>query len=148
MSIETQRVSLMAEVKSFWSPAYGTLAYPNVPFTTPQNSQWAEVFILAHGAERASLSNIFLKRTEGSLQFNLYCPQDKGSKENSVIADAIEDHFQELLMSTSDGDTIEFGIPNSFLVSGVDERREGTNSNWFRYVVDCPFVRSTTVRKI
>lgn len=131
-----------------WQPSFGPLAFPNTPFVTPNDSRWGEVFIVVFDTTRVSLgSTLFLKRSVCSLQFNLYCPKDKGTKENTEAADAIETFFEGRQVLLADGDDITFETPNSFDVTGVDERREGTNSNWHRSVVDCRFVRNATVSK-
>jgi len=148
LSRELQRQILMKFVKDNWQPTFGPVAFPNAPFQTPRNSRWAEVFIVTFDTTRSSLgASSFLKRSTCSLQFNLYCPQGVGSAENVTASDFLESLFEEARFSLADGDSIQFGTPTSFDVTGVDERREGTNSNWHRSVVDCPFVRSAVVSK-
>ena len=66
---------------------------------------------------------------------------------NKIAADAFEQYFEDRIFKLSDDEKIEFGTPESRETTGVQERQEGTNDNWFRTIVDCPFQRDQVRRK-
>jgi len=141
---ESERRALASHVKSNWLPEFGPIAWPNVKFVTPNDKRWATVRYMSYPTNRASLgSSDFLNRNFGSLQIDLYCPSGLGAAENREAADYLEALYDSLLLPTVDGELIVFGTPTSQDLDAVGERREGTNSNWFRRVVDCPFHRDT-----
>ena len=148
MGREAERQAIAAHIKAWWPNEFGPLAFPNQPFETPANSKWAAFQVVYYDTSRISLGkNDFLKRSMASLQFDLYTPQGTGTKGNLLAADVIEAHFEEICILTSDGEALQFATPEVKNVTGVDERKEGTNSNWVRLVVDCPFRRDIRVLK-
>lgn len=143
MSKNTARVAILSAVKLVWPPDFGLLSVPNVNFTIPNNSRWGAVRINDNGTDRRSLGADYLKRSVGSLQFDLYAPSNTGTRENTEASDFLEEFFDSRELLTSDDEMIVFQTPYSLDVSGVQERQDGTNSNWYRRIVDCPFYRDS-----
>jgi hypothetical protein len=147
VSLETERQLLLTHVRDSTPAIYGPIAYPNVPFQAPSNSIWLDVSIVYLDTLRKSLGRDFFKRYYSTLQFSIYSPSAIGSKEAREVCDWIETHYEDLELVTADRQKIVFETPKSKTVSGINERKEGTNDNWFRMVVDCNFYRDCRVVK-
>jgi hypothetical protein len=145
---EAERSALFSAIQNGWPVDVGPVAWPNIPFNVPANSRWAQVTLLTYSTDRISLGqDVFLKRSVGSLQIDLFCPRDIGSAENKTASDLLEDFFEDRILVLSADEKIEFGTPESRETDSNRERQDGTNSNWFRTVVDCPFQRDQVKRK-
>lgn len=148
MGRESERSTVSSAILAGWKPEFGPTAWPNQPFVAPPGARWAQITILTYSTDRISLGREnFLKRTIGSVQIDLFCPQDQGASGNKSISDYLEDHFEDRIFIISPQEKIEFGTPESRETTGVQERQEGTNDNWFRTVVDIPFQRDVQVIK-
>jgi hypothetical protein len=145
---EAERDALESLVRENWPDEFGPLALPNVPFVSPAGSRWAELYLLTHHRDRVSLgSQEYLTRSWGSVQITLYCPSGLGSRMNRLASDYLESYFEDRLIVLGSEEKVQFGTPVSRETTGVQERQEGTNDNWLRTVVDCPFQRDQVVRK-
>lgn len=148
MGKEAERSALESAVSDIWVTDFGPIAWTNVPFEVPASGRWASVTILDYDTSRMSLGKeVFLKRTTGSIQIDLFCPQDLGSSLNRRAADFLETYFEDRIIVISVDEKIEFGTPESRESNGVQERQEGTDDNWYRTIVDIPFHRDEVVRK-
>lgn len=148
MGREAERSTISSAIQEGWKPEFGVIAWPNQPFVAPPGQRWAQVTILTYSTDRISLGKEhFLKRTIGSVQIDIFCPQDQGAAGNKKISDYLEDFYEDRIFVISTEEKIEFGTPESRETTGVQERQEGTNDNWFRTVVDIPFQRYVHIIK-
>lgn len=148
MGKAADRKTLTVKLKSWWDSSFGPLAYPNATFVPPNDAQWAAASILYYDTDRASLgSSDYLRRTDGSLQVDLFVPGGMGTDEAWRVCDRVERDWDGLILRNDDGDSLIFGCPDARVVSGNEARTDGTQGNWFHVVVDCPFRRDTSVVK-
>lgn len=147
MSRETERAAIGAHFASVWDPADGPIAWPNKPFDTPANSMFAVFNIVGRGTFRRSVGGSFFKRHEGTLQVDIYTPQDKGTRRSRIIADILENAYQDLLLVLSDGEAVKFGTPSSRVLDPNVIRASNLDDNWARFMFEAPYHRDQHVEK-
>ena len=148
MSRETERKLIMDHFKMNWNPADGPVAYPNIEFDTPTNSMFAVVHIVEGGTFRKSIGySQYLKRSNGTLQIDIYSPIGQGTKAARLIGERLERVYDTLDLVTSDGERVCFQTPTSRTVPINEQRASNLEDNWDRYVVECPFFRDIVVTK-
>ena len=82
------------------SPSY-SVAYPNVPFTPPNNAPWLQVFLLFGDNNYATLigPNPGFNAQNGVLTVNVFTPVGVGAAANYTIAERIKDLFDRQTVS-------------------------------------------------
>lgn len=83
------------------SPAY-QVSYQNVPFTSPNNTSWVQVFIRFGDNNYATLlgPSTGFNRQTGTLVVNVFTPQGQGTAANFTIAERIKDKFDRAKFSS------------------------------------------------
>lgn len=148
MSRETERNKIIKFFELNWNPSDGTVAYPNIEFTTPENQMFAVVNIVEGGTVRKSIGySQYRKRSMGTLQVDIYTPIGLGTKKSRLIGERLERVFDTIDLATTDGELITFGTPRSRTVPLNEQRASNLEDNWDRYVVECPFYRDIDVAK-
>lgn len=142
MLTDADRKAVVAKIQAIWDPTWGGIGWPNDNFKIPKDSRWATVSYIELDASRASLGNDFLIRTYGIVQIDLYEPNQAGTGQQRVIAEAIHDEFLELNLVTSTGTYLEFGVPSSRSPAPNEVRASNLEDNWSRLTINLPFVKN------
>lgn len=133
MSMEAQRVFLTSKVKNL--NLGFPVGLPGIPFKKPTNAPYGEFFIMGMkpfivGGE--GKGKVRLRHT-GMIQFDVYVPEDKGTKTATMACDKIADTFQ-LKLGRDNADSLY-----QFKVAEVMTPR--INQNWTVYTVRVPYTR-------
>lgn len=147
MSRELERAAISGHFQGVWNPADGPIAWPNKPFSTPVNSGFAVFNIVERGTFRKSLGRSFFKRHENTLQIDIYVPIDVGTKPSRVIADRLEDIYQDLVLVLPNGQSVNFRTPSSRVLATNEQRAANLDDNWARYLFEAPYYRDQRVEK-
>lgn len=151
MSRNLERKAVTDHFLNFWETLEGTeewpVALPNLEFTTPTNSMFAVVSIVGRGSFRQALGTTFPKRHLSTLQIDIYTPSGRGTKQSRILADALEQEYQDLVINLSDGESLKFGTPTSRTLAMNEQRASNLEDNWDRYMVEAPFYRDQIVIK-
>jgi hypothetical protein len=103
--------------------------------------------IVDRGDVRLSLGWNYKKRRFGTIQVDIYTPQDEGTKVSREQADAWCLIYDMLELPTSDGEMMFFQTPTSHSMATNEVRAANLDDNWDRYVFEAPFYRDTQVEK-
>lgn len=148
MSRELERQAIASHFQSVWDePLDGPIAWPNKPFTTPNASGFCTFNIVELGTFRMSLGRSFFKRHHGSMQIDMYVPQDQGTRPSRLTADRLEDLYEMLVLEMSNGQKIEFGTPRTRTLAANEQRASNLDDNWDRYLLEAPYHRDQHVEK-
>lgn len=148
MSRETERAAIADHFKDVgWLAADGDVAWPNQPFKTPDNNLFCVFSLVERGTFRRSIGRRFFKRCEGTLQVDIYTPQNQGTKKSREITDRLEDIYEMLELPTSDGEMVIFGTPSTRVLDPNVVRATNLDDNWDRYMFEVPYHRDVHVEK-
>lgn len=148
MSKEAEREALAASFKDMFSTlGVAHIAWPNKPFETPADSTFVEFNIVDRGVTRHGLGRNFFRRNHGTVQVDIYVPQDEGTKVSREFADIMANFYEMYELPTSDGELIKFETPFSHALATNRIRAANLGDNWDRYVFEAPFHRDQHVEK-
>lgn len=147
MSRELERAAIAAHFKSVWDAADGDIAWPNKPFETPIKHRFCVFNIVDRGVIRRSLGFNFFKRYLGTLQIDIYVPQDEGTKISRQITDRLENIYEMLELPLSNGQVIIFETPTARTLALNEQRAANLEDNWDRFLFEAPFHRDHHVVK-
>jgi hypothetical protein len=146
VSRELERQTISDHFSSVWDIATdGPVAWPNKPFETPKKGQFVVFNIVDRGTVRKSLGREFFKRYFGTLQLDLYNPQDLGTKPSRDIADKLEPIYDNLELAMSNGQMLMFGTPSARTLALNEQRAANLEDNWDRFIFEAPFYRDQHV---
>lgn len=149
MSRETERAAITAHFKQAWEAAYPgvPVAWPNIDFATPDNSQFVVFNLVDRGTTRETLGRTYVKRHRGTLQLDIYTPGGQGTRESRLMADYLEALYDSLDLVTSDGQGVSFRTPSARPIAGNEARASNLEDNWDRIIVECPYDRQEVVSR-
>jgi hypothetical protein len=148
VSKETEREAITAHFLSIAEPDLGlNIAWPNKAFTTPSGQIFVEFNLVDRGVTRHGLGRSFFKRHNGTMQIDIYTPQDQGTKRSRQLADYWALLYEMLELPTSDGEMIKFLNTTSHPLPTNVIRAENLDDNWDRYVFEAPYYRDQLVEK-
>lgn len=147
MSRETEREALAAHFQTLWEPTDGPIAWPNKPFETPANSMFCVYSIVSRGTIRRSLGYNFFKRHMGTVQVDIYTPQDQGTKRARQISDVLENAYELLTLPLADDESVIFETPSGRVLDPNVIRASNLDDNWERFVFEAPYYRDQHVDK-
>lgn len=148
MSRELERAAISKDFNDLWDTSQdGDIAWPNKPFQTPLNNRFVVFNLVDRGTVRRSLGRSFFKRNFGSMQIDLYTPQDKGTSRSKELIDMLEQHYEMLELPLADGEIIIFQTPSARTLDLNVIRATNLDDNWDRLVFDAPFYRDSHVEK-
>ena len=112
------------------------IMYENVVFNQPTTG-WVSFMILPTGGDRISIGTTVKNyRYLGTLQIDIYVPEDTGSDACRAHADTIESIFRDQQFSAGDSGTITCRTP-AFITGGV-------TNGYLRGIVSIPWQRDKT----
>lgn len=149
MSRESERAAITAHFKSAWEAAYPAVpvAWPNVDFDTPAANPFVVFNLVDRGTARESVGLTYMKRHRGTLQLDIYTPAGAGTRASRLMADFLENLYDTLELSTTDGERVVFRTPSARDVGGNEARASNLEDNWHRIIVECPYDRQQRVVK-
>lgn len=148
MSRELERQEISKHLDTLWVESVdGPIAWPNQQFETPANHRFAVFSLVDRGTIRRSLGRAFFKRSFGSMQIDLYTPQDKGTSRSKILVDYLELVYEMLELPLSDGEVVIFQTPSSKTLDPNVIRASNLDDNWDRIVFDAPYYRDSHVEK-
>ena len=147
MSRELEREVLAAHFKSVWDPADGVVAWPNKPFETPKKAQFCVFSIVDRGTVRKSIGVNYFKRYFGTVQLDIYVPQDSGTKPSREISDKLEPIYDSLNLPMGNGQLLVFGTPTGRTLALNEQRAANLEDNWDRFIFEAPYYRDQYVEK-
>jgi hypothetical protein len=147
VSRELERQTISDHFLSAWDPADGVIAWPNKPFETPKKAQFAVFNIVDRGTVRKSLGVDYFKRYFGTMQIDIYVPQDLGTKPSRDIADKLEPIYDSLDLLMSNGQLLVFGTPTARTLALNEQRAANLEDNWDRLIFEAPYYRDQHVEK-
>lgn len=148
MSRETERVLISSHFQSAWDLlADGPIAWPNKPFSTPDNAPFCVFNIVERGSYRASLGGVYLKKYPSTMQIDIFTPTTLGTKRSRLLADRLEDVYDSLTLVTSDGESVNFYSVITRGLAANEQRASNLDDNWDRYIVEAPYVREKIIAK-
>lgn len=147
MSRELERKVVADHFKSVWDPADGAVAWPNKPFETPKKSQFCVFNIVDRGTVRKSIGVSYFKRYFGTMQVDIYIPQDSGTKPSREIADKLEPIYDSLNLPMGNGQLLVFGTPTGRTLALNEQRAANLEDNWDRFIFEAPYYRDQYVEK-
>lgn len=148
MSRETERKLLAQHLAAVWDDSDGPIAWPNQPFETPEKHLFAVFNIVDRGSTRQSLGIAqFFNRHHGSIQLDIYTPQDAGTTQSRQIADRLALLYDSIELITDDGEKLTFGTPSGRTLPTNEVRAANLDDNWDRYVFEAPFYRDQHIEK-
>ena len=107
MSIETQRVELFGRIQGAMATEFPQvpIAWPNMKFEQP-DGPFVLVNIMLGDQVRMNLGDGYTVRQTSLLQFDIYTPEDTGTKVLGEVADFLAKRFREVEYRLSDGDRL------------------------------------------
>jgi hypothetical protein len=107
MSIETQRQELFGRLQGALATQFPNvpIAWPNIKFDQP-DGPFVLVNILLGDQTRQNLGPNYTVRHISVLQFDIYTPEDTGTKLLGEVAEFLAKHFREQEYQLSDGDRL------------------------------------------
>ena len=147
MSFTTERASIYAKFASIWNEVtLGKIAWENQPFVQPNKEIFVEIKILNLASNQMSIGNDKkLYRHLGEVQFDIYIPQNKGTHEGRTRADIIANAFRNIVLTTTDSNTIQFRVPILRQLAPNEIRALNMEDSLFRLIVRCPFYRDEII---
>ena len=112
----TRRVETAIASSSFSGTA---IAYPNRPFSQPDNAVWIDMRILGGEGIQANLGETPVERSIGILQFSVMMPEDKGTKVGNDLADFLGKLFSRKQFYTDANNRITFKVPSYHQADGI-----------------------------
>ena len=119
------RETIEPHVASEWGSAT-EIAWPNAPFTPPEDEAWIQISILPGAATAATLGPNGNNHVPGLVHVNVFVPKDNGSAQAWELVDAVRDLFNRRTVGN-----IRFRAP--------DPTPAITEGNWMQVPVLCPF---------
>jgi len=108
--------------------------YENVTFTPPANAPWVALTILDGSGINASIGTTRrVQRHSGIIQFDIYVPENNGTKTGKDIADEIDGIFNNVQISAGSSGVITTRVP-SLATLGVED-------GWHHMVLSVAFQR-------
>ena len=148
MSLELERAAISKHFLQYgWDENDGEIAWPNKPFDTPANSMFCVFNLLDRGTLRRSLGLSFFKRHLGTMQIDIYTPQNVGTKRSREIADRLELLYDTMTLVLVDGEAVVFETPSSRQLDPNVIRAANLDNNWDRFLVEAPYYRDIHVEK-
>ena len=152
MSLELERAAIAKHFNDVgWDPAWGNrevyIAWPNKPFVTPNDHMFVVFNLVSRGTIRRSLGLSYFKRHLGTMQIDIYTPQDQGTKLSREMSDALELIYDTITLPLNDGEAVVFQTPSSRQLDPNVIRAANLDNNWDRYVVEAPYYRDIHVEK-
>jgi hypothetical protein len=148
VSKEAEREALAARfLTTFNALGITDVAWPNKAFETPTRKTFLVFNIVERGVVRHGIGLNYFKRHFGTVQVDIYVPQDEGTKVSRVLTDAMEAEYETLELPTGDGEMIKFQSPASRSMATNEIRAQNLDDNWDRYMFEAPFYRDQLVEK-
>lgn len=133
MSFETQRKAIIGYLETKWDKdVHGPWFMENQEANQP-STIFTEITILLTGSPRVTLGTSYRKRHFGMLQFDIYTPENQGTRKAELILQMLDEAFDSVQIPTEDGQVIHFQSPSP--------RNLGNWSQRNRRVMSCPFYR-------
>ncbi len=145
MSRESERTALAAHFQTLWDNDDGPIAWPNKPFETPNSQMFCVYSVVNRGTVRQSIGFDFFKRHMGTVQIDIYTPADHGTRRSREIAEILEDAYEMVTLSLTDGEAVVFETPSAKVLDPNVIRASNLDDNWDRFVFEAPYHRDQHV---
>lgn len=113
MSEVTEQTTIFKKVKEFWDiPTMGSLKYPNLNWPdSPDGVKARTTVTINHPQDGREAIDIGGRNhfSNGILLFTVHMPAESGTLAAKRIFDGLQETFDNLVLTTSDGDIIKFG---------------------------------------
>jgi len=130
MTMETVRVSIETYFRNGWGNL-SVIFFENDKIVPPAETYVATA-LLKTGAQQASIGAARNRyRHYYTWQIDIYAPESAGMKSSNIIDQKIRDMFTGLVLTTTDGESINF-------LSAPDPRSLGFKNSRYRTLVRCP----------